>query len=61
MKNIIPSLSKMWNKVLNLEKTLFPALKKELRLEDLSTKEQKLINILDFAEIEKNTGCPLRV
>ncbi|MDQ7046171.1 MAG: transposase [Sulfurovum sp.] len=54
MKNIIPSLSKMWNKVLKLEKTLFPALKEELRLEELSTKEQKLISILDFAEIEQN-------
>jgi len=44
----------MWHKVLNLENTLFPALKEELRLNALSTKEQKLINILDFAEIEKN-------
>ena len=47
-------LSKMWNKVLNLETTLFPTLKEELRLEALSRKEQKLIKILDFAEIEKN-------
>ena len=58
MGTIVPkissSLSKMWTKVLNLEKTLFPALKEELRLEELSQKEQKLINILDFAEIEKN-------
>jgi len=44
----------MWNKILNLEKTLFPALKEELRLEELSSKEQKLIKILDFAQIEKN-------
>jgi transposase len=51
---ISSNLSKMWNKVLNLEKTLFPALKEELRLEELSHKEQKLISILDFAEIEKN-------
>jgi len=29
-------------------------LKEELRLEELSTKEAKLIKILDFAEIEKN-------
>jgi hypothetical protein len=34
----------MWHKVLNLEKTLFPALQEELRLEELSSKEQKLIN-----------------
>jgi len=44
----------MWHKVLNLEKSLFPALKEALRLEELSSKEQKLISILDFAEIEKN-------
>jgi transposase len=58
MTNIVPNissnLSKMWNKVLNLEKSLFPALKEELRVEELSSKEQKLITILDFAEIEKN-------
>jgi len=58
MTNIVPNissnLSKMWDKVLNLEKSLFPALKEELRLEELSSKEQKLISILDFAEIEKN-------
>ena len=58
MENIIPklstNLSKMWNKILNLETILFPALKEELRLEELSTKEVKLIKILDFAEIEKN-------
>ena len=43
MGTIVPkissSLSKMWTKVLNLEKTLFPALKEELRLEELSQKE----------------------
>ncbi len=58
MTNIVPklstNLSKMWNKILNLEITLFPTLKEELRLEELSTKEAKLIKILDFAEIEKN-------
>jgi len=58
MGNIIPklssNLSKMWNKILNLEKTLFPTLKEELRLEELSCKEQKLIKILDFAQIENN-------
>ena len=58
MENIIPkvssSLSKMWTKILNLEKSLFPALKEELRLEELSQKEQKFISILDFAQIEKN-------
>ena len=50
----VTKLSKMWNKILNLETTLFPALKEELRLEELSSKEAKLIKILDFAEIEKN-------
>lgn len=58
MKIIVPkiasSLSKMWNKVLTLNNSLFPALKEELRLEELSHKEQKLISILDFAQIEKN-------
>jgi transposase len=54
MTKIIPTLSKMWHKVFNLESTLFPLLKEELRLNELSSKEQKLISILDFAEIEKN-------
>ena len=58
MKTIVPkissSLSKMWNKVLTLNNSLFPALKEELRLKELSHKEQKLISILDFAQIEKN-------
>ena len=35
--NITSNLSKMWNKILNLEKTLFPALKEKLRLEELSS------------------------
>jgi len=58
MKTIVPkissSLSKMWLKVVNLENSLFPVLKEELYLAELSSKEQKLISILDFAEIEKN-------
>ena len=58
MGTIVPKLSsklsKMWLKVFNLEHSLFPALKEELRLTELSRKEQKLIRILDFAEIEKN-------
>jgi len=54
MTKSIASLSKMWHKILNIENTLFPALKETLRLEELSTKESKLIRILDFAEIEKN-------
>lgn len=53
-KNTSSGLSKMWNKILNLEKSLFPALKEELHLEKLSSKESKLIKILDFAQIEKN-------
>ncbi len=52
MSKIIPTLSKMWLKVRNLEKSLFPQLQEQLGV--LSTKEQKLIKILDFAEIEKN-------
>ena len=42
----------MWLKVINLEKSLFPELQESLGT--LSTKEEKLIKILDFAEIEKN-------
>ena len=53
-KNTSIGISKMWNKILNLESTLFPALKEEFRVEELSHKEQKLIKILDFAQIEKN-------
>lgn len=56
MKNIVPNLSsnlsKMWMKVKNLENSLFPELKEQLGV--LSTKEQKLIKILDFAQIENN-------
>lgn len=47
-------LSKMRNRIINQEATLFPDIKEELRLENLSNKESKLIQILDFAEIEKN-------
>lgn len=53
-KNASTGLSKMFNKIFNLQNCLFPALKEELRLEELSHKEQKLINILEFAQIEKN-------
>ena len=56
MENIVTKvsskLSKMWNKILNLENCLFPELKEQLGA--LSTKEKKLVKILDFAEIEKN-------
>ena len=57
MENIIPktssSLSKMWNKILNLENSLFPELQENLRIEEFSSKESKLIRVLDFAKIEK--------
>ena len=43
----------MWNKILNLENSLFPELQENLRIEEFSTKEAKLIRVLDFAEIEK--------
>ncbi len=56
MTNILPklstNLSKMWTKILNLENCLFPEVKEQLGT--LSTKEEKLIKILDFAQIEKN-------
>jgi len=54
LKNASSGLSKMLLRILNLESSLFPILKEELRLEELSHKEQKLIKILDFAQIEKN-------
>lgn len=58
MTNIVPtlssSLSRMWVKIKNIEHSLFPQLVESLRLEALSKKEQKLIKILDFAQIEKN-------
>ena len=52
MSKIISTLSKMWLKVKNLESSLFPELQEQFGA--LSSKEQKLIKILDFAEIEKN-------
>ena len=48
------SFSKMINRILNLEQSLFPELREVLRVEEFSSKEQKLISILDFAQIEKN-------
>jgi len=53
MSKIISSISKMWLKVKNLENSLFPELKESLRVEEFSSKESKLIKILDFAEIER--------
>jgi transposase len=53
MSKIISTLSKMWLKIVNLENTLFPELQESLRIEEFSTKEAKLIRVLDFAEIEK--------
>jgi len=56
MENIVPklstNLSKMWIRILNLENCLFPEIKEQLGT--LSTKEEKLIKILDFAQIERN-------
>ncbi len=42
----------MWTKIKNIENSLFPELKEQLGV--LSSKEQKLIKILDFAQIENN-------
>ncbi len=56
MKNIVPNesskLSKMWRKIKNIENSLFPELRDQLGV--LSSKEEKLIKILDFAQIEDN-------
>ena len=51
MRKIIPSLSKMWLKVINLEQSLFPKLEESMG--SLNPREEKLIKILDFAQIEK--------
>ena len=39
--------------MVNLENSLFPAIKENLRIEEFSSRESKLIRVLDFAEIEK--------
>lgn len=52
MRSIIPKFSEMWSKVINLKKSLFPELEEVLG--ELSQKEKKLVEILDFAQIEKN-------
>jgi len=56
MENIVPNvssnLSKMWVKIKNIENSLFPELKEQIGV--LSSKEEKLIKILDFAQIENN-------
>jgi len=58
MRKIIPSLSKMWLKVINLEQSLFPRLEESMG--KLSSKEEKLIKILDFAQIE-NFVCTAQI
>jgi hypothetical protein len=50
MTNIVPTLSKMSLKILNFEQTLFPALQEQLGV--LSSKEEKLMRILELAQIE---------
>jgi len=56
MKNIVAKftskLSNIWSKILNLANCLFPEIKEQFGV--LSTKEKKLIRILDFAQIENN-------
>jgi len=56
MENIVPNLSsnlsKIWIKIKNIENSLFPELKEQLGV--LSIKEQKLIKILGFDQIEDN-------
>jgi hypothetical protein len=47
MTNIVPTLSKMSLKILNMNKTLFPALQEQLGV--LSSKEEKLMRILELA------------
>ncbi len=54
MSKSISKLSKIWLKVVNIETSLFPQLKESLRIKEFSSKEAKLIKILDFAKIEEN-------
>ena len=51
MEKIILTLSKMWLKVMNLEQSLFPRLEESMGKP--SSKEEKLIKILDLAQIER--------
>lgn len=53
VSNISKNLSKIWIKIINLEKPPFPEIKEELG--KLTSKEKKLIKILDFAQIEKTS------
>ena len=46
-----PALSKMWLKVMNIEQNLFPGL--QASIGTLSPREEKLMRILDFAEVER--------
>ncbi len=59
MSKIVPILSKIWLKVKNIENSLLPDLQENLG--QLSTKEQKLIKILDFAEIEKHVRTTSKI
>jgi len=58
MENIIPktssSLSKMWNKILNLRNSLFPELQKNLMIEEFSSKEYKLIRTLILPRLKNS-------
>lgn len=51
LPNIPKRFSEMWLQVLNLEQTLFPEIKEQLG--ELSEKEERLIRVLDFANIEQ--------
>lgn len=53
-KNTSIGLSNMKLRIINQENSLFPTIKETLFLKELSTKESKLIRILDFAKIEKD-------
>lgn len=48
----------MWLKVLNLEQSLFPRM--ETVVGTLSPKEEKLMKVLDYAEIE-NFVCAVKI
>lgn len=51
LPNIPKRFSEMWLQVLNLEQTLFPEIKEQLG--ELGEKEERLIRVLDFANIEQ--------
>ena len=49
VSNLSSNLSKIWTKIKNIENSLFPELQEQLGI--LSSKEEKLIKILDYSKL----------